>query len=345
MKKKFSAILLSICMILALMPATAFADTDQITISYEYSYGTLSEDRQAQEKVTDGEYFLIPDLEDCGPREFLGWQIKNSDDIDLYAPGDEYAPSKDMTFFAVYADYVTLNVPFTTTVKQGGEAAPGKADFSLEIVDAWGNVLAGSDDLSDVDVTASISTDGVGIYKGTMSITGPYSQLRRMLIEGAFVKQVNAGEKGWTYDDKVWGLLLSDAAALSLDDQLPEYVLSILPVLYGEKGKLTLDYNSNPLNEMSFTNVYTASGDESEVPGDPEVPGDSGDPGDSEGPTVPDDDSTEYTETVTNNDVTDSPDTGDNSSTALWIVLFAVSAAGVVDTGVYSRRKRNSQVK
>ena len=96
---------------------------------------------------------------------------------------------------------------------------------------------------------------------------------------------------------------------------------------------------------MSFTNVYTASGDESEVPGDPEVPGDSGDPGDSEGPTVPDDDSTEYTETVTNNDVTDSPDTGDNSSTALWIVLFAVSAAGVVGTGVYSRRKRNSQIK
>ena len=37
------------------------------------------------------------------------------------------------------------------------------------------------------------------------------------------------------------------------------------------------------------------------------------------------------------------PKTGDNSNFALWLALFAVSAAGVIGTGVYSRRRRSTK--
>ena len=35
------------------------------------------------------------------------------------------------------------------------------------------------------------------------------------------------------------------------------------------------------------------------------------------------------------------PDTGDNGNLTLWLALLAVSAAGVIGTGVYSKRRRS----
>ena len=39
------------------------------------------------------------------------------------------------------------------------------------------------------------------------------------------------------------------------------------------------------------------------------------------------------------------PQTGDNSNLTLWFALLAVSAAGVIGTGVYSKRRRSSRAK
>ena len=225
---------------------------------------------------------------------------------------DTYGSVYDEFFGVAYVSGVfdpleppcTLTVPFTTTVKLGGNAAPGETVFTLEIVDA----NAGEETYADVTVSASVTTNGAGSYTGTMTLTGPFQQLRNMLCEGAFVKQVDAGAANWTYDDTVWGLLLTEVVAFaSTDDAAPEYTVLILPATCEEteNGKYyDLEWDADPVDQMSFTNTYTKS------------------------TTKP-----------------ASPQTGDNSNPALWFALFAVSVAGVIGTCVYSKRRRSSQAK
>ena len=52
---------------------------------------------------------------------------------------------------------------------------------------------------------------------------------------------------------------------------------------------------------------------------------------------------TEPADSEPNTDATTSPQTGDNSNLALWLALLAVSAAGVIGTGVYSKRRRSAK--
>ena len=225
---------------------------------------------------------------------------------------DTYGSVYDEFFGVAYVSGVfdpleppcTLTVPFTTTVKLGGNAAPGETVFTLEIVDA----NAGEETYADVTVSASVTTNGAGSYTGTMTLTGPFQQLRNMLCEGAFVKQVDAGAANWTYDDTVWGLLLTEVVAFaSTDDAAPEYTVLILPATCEEteNGKYyDLEWDADPVDQMSFTNTYTQS---TTKPGTPE--------------------------------------TGDNSNLTLWVALLVVSAAGVIGTCVYSKRRRSSQAK
>ena len=230
-----------------------------------------------------------------------GWM--GSDGV-FYELGGVYTTDADVTMYAAWDKIITLTVPFTTTVKLGGNTAPGETTFELAIVD----VNAGEETYKDVTVSASVTTNGAGSYTGTMTLTGPFQQLRNMLCEGAFVKQVDAGAANWTYDDTVWGLLLTEVVAFaSTDDAAPEYTVLILPATCEEteNGKYyDLAWDADPVDQMSFTNTYTKS------------------------TTKP-----------------ASPQTGDNSNPALWFALFAVSVAGVIGTCVYSKRRRSSQAK
>ena len=230
-----------------------------------------------------------------------GWM--GSDGV-FYELGGVYTTDADVTMYAAWDKIITLTVPFTTTVKLGGNTAPGETVFTLEIVDA----NAGEETYKDVTVSASVTTNGAGSYTGTMTLTGPFQQLRNMLCEGAFVKQVDAGAANWTYDDTVWGLLLTEVVAFaSTDDAVPEYTVLILPATCEEteNGKYyDLAWDADPVDQMSFTNTYTKS---TTKPGTPE--------------------------------------TGDNSNLTLWVALLVVSAAGVIGTCVYSKRRRSSQAK
>ena len=245
-----------------------------------------------------------------------GWM--GSDGI-FYELGGVYTTDADVTMYAAWEKIVTLTVPFTTTVELGGNTAPGETTFDLAIVGAY----AGEDSYADVTVSGSVTTDGAGDYTGTLTLTGPDDQLWNMLCEGAFVQQVNAGEEGWTYDDTVWGLLLDGGVALSTDDAAPEYTVVILPATCDETDNgvyYDLDWEADPLDEMSFTNIYTKS-------------------------TTKPTESTKPTTNNTNTGVTTSVQTGDNSNLMLWLVLFAVSAIGAIGTGVYNKRRRNSRTK
>lgn len=241
-----------------------------------------------------------------------GWVDKETGAV--YALGGIYSTDADITLNPVFDKIITLTVPFTTTVKLGGEAVPGETTFKLAIVGA----NADDSQYADVTVSASVTTNGEGSYEGTMTLSGPSRQLKDMLCEGAFVQQVNEGKDGWTYDDTVWGLLLRQGIAeYSTDDAAAEDTVLILPVFCEEADDgmyYDLDWEANPVDRMTFTNTYTKSAQPAE-----------------------------------NNPNTGAldkvPQTGDNNSLALWLTLLAVSAAGAAGTSVYSKRKRSSRAK
>ena len=228
-----------------------------------------------------------------------GWIDANNTE---YALGGIYSTDADITLYPVWDELITLSVPFTTTVKLGGEAVPGETTFKLAIVGS--NVDEAR--YADVTVSASVTTNGEGSYEGTMTLSGPSRQLNDMLCEGAFVQQVNEGKDGWTYDDTVWGLLLwQGIAEYSTDDAATEDTVLILPVICEEADDgmyYDLDWEANPVDRMTFTNTYTKSAQPAE----------------------------------------NNPNTGDNSHLTLWFALLAVSAAGVIGTGVHSKRRRSS---
>ena len=90
----------------------------------------------------------------------------------------------------------------------------------------------------------------------------------------------------------------------------------IYPTLYEETDDGGLLYSmvdgANQVEKMTFTNTYTKS-------------------------------TTRPSENGTNTGTVTSPQTGDNSNLAVWFALLAVSAAGVMGAGVYSKRRRSSR--
>ncbi|MGM9603084.1 MAG: InlB B-repeat-containing protein [Faecousia sp.] len=290
-----------------------------------------------------------------------GWTDANGG---FYALGGTYSTDADVTLYPAWDKIVTLTVPFTITVTLGDNGVPGETAFTLEIVDA----NAGEETCADVTVSAAVTTNGAGSYTGTMTLTGPYGQLRNMLCEGAFVQQVNGGADGWAYDDTVWGLLLTEIAAYaSADDAAQEYTVLILPATCEETENgmyYELDWNANPLNQMSFTNVYTAHDHAytqkyNETDHWEECA--CGDERNKEahryGEWTVTKEATEteagakertctvcgYQETAEIPQLPVNPVTGDNSNLVLWLALLALSAAGMIGTALYSKRRRSTQ--
>lgn len=187
----------------------------------------------------------------------------------------------------------------------GGNAVPGETTFDLAIVGA----STDEESYADVTISGSVTTNGAGEYEGKLTFSGPERQLWHMLSEGAFVQQVDAGADGWTVDDTVYGLVMTEVAAYSTDDAGNYYI-----------DWDTIDWENDPMDEIRFTNTYTKTVTE---------------------PT----ETTKPTESNPNTGATTSPQTGDNSNLILWLALLAVSAAGVIGTGVYCKRRRNSRAK
>ena len=98
-------------------------------------------------------------------------------------------------------DNVTCEIPFTKTVKLGGNTAPGKTDFELEIFDI-GN--SNKNEYKDVTCTAAVTTNGAGSYDGKLVISGPADQVKQFVYEGFSVCEKNNNLPGWTYSDAVW---------------------------------------------------------------------------------------------------------------------------------------------
>ena len=126
--------------------------------------------------------------------------------LEVYVSGDATSPA---VFTNTYTENLaTVEIPFTKTVKLGGNTAPGKTDFELEIFDI-GN--SNKDEYKDVTCTAAVTTNGAGSYDGKLVISGPTKQVKQFVCEGFSVREVNDNLPRWTYSDAVWYVLPGEA--------------------------------------------------------------------------------------------------------------------------------------
>ncbi|MDD5913788.1 MAG: hypothetical protein PUC62_05845 [Oscillospiraceae bacterium] len=106
MKKRILSILLTLCMVLMLVSATAFADENYM-ITQNFKYGTRTYDgtdpheSPYQFVIPAGGSFTLATIEDCSPYELVGWKENGSGTV--YAPYTDIENlQSDLTFDAVY---------------------------------------------------------------------------------------------------------------------------------------------------------------------------------------------------------------------------------------------------
>ena len=136
----------------------------------------------------------------------------------------------------------TVEIPFTKTVKLGGNTAPGKTDFTIAVCDVNAHDLS---DYPDVTYTATVTTTGVGNYGGTLIISGPAEKVSEFVSEGFFVREVNDGLPKWTYSDAVWYVS-------------PEREIFPARMETTDNGDFyDAINNADAVGKMTFENIYT----------------------------------------------------------------------------------------
>ena len=191
----------------------------------------------------------------------------NSMDLRLHQPGnDVYYSTAEFTNTYSSTSY---ELPFTKTVKQGGNTAPGKETFALEIFDVGvSSMEAHAKDL----YTATVTTKGAGTYDGKLIISGPADQVEALLCEGFYVREKDRGADHWTYDDAVWhikpqyeqtsGQTVVNVPLVStntpLEATVMNYQLAIYPTtkMKGANG-IYYEDSETAVEKMTFTNTYT----------------------------------------------------------------------------------------
>lgn len=191
----------------------------------------------------------------------------NSMDLRLHQIGnDVYYRTAEFTNTYSSTSY---ELPFTKTVKQGGNTAPGKEKFALEIFDVGvSSMEAHAKDL----YTATVTTKGAGTYDGKLIISGPADQVEALLCEGFYVREKDRGADHWTYDDAVWhikpqyeqtsGQTVVNVPLVStntpLEATVMNYQLAIYPTtkMKGANG-IYYEDSETAVEKMTFTNTYT----------------------------------------------------------------------------------------
>lgn len=191
----------------------------------------------------------------------------NSMKLNLHQPGnDVYYPTAEFTNTYSSTSY---ELPFTKTVKQGGNTAPGKEKFALEIFDVGvSSMEAHAKDL----YTATVTTKGAGTYDGKLIISGPADQVEALLCEGFYVREKDRGADHWTYDDAVWHIKpqyeqTSGQTVVNvplaptntpLEATVMNYQLAIYPTtkMKGANG-IYYEDSETAVEKMTFTNTYT----------------------------------------------------------------------------------------
>lgn len=262
-----------------------------------------------------------------GDGTFTGWY---TDEALTTLYDFDSSVTENITLYAGFtsAPY-TVTASFSVTVETFDRGEPGETTFELETVNGRGEPV----EFDGVKVTASVTTDGAGTYPSTMSISGSIEDLRDMLIEGVYVRQVNEGKANWNYDDGVWALFLKEGiVALDADDDAaPAYSILIFPTILEETENgeyYKIDWNGGPVKEMSFINTY--AGNQAHIRVE-----DLSEP----------DESTKPAGGNSSSGDKSNPQTGDGNGLALCAALIAVSAAGMAAARLSGKRGKNGRAK
>ena len=227
--------------------------------------------------------FLLREKNDGKP----GWNYSNAEyaltfwydiadntmDLRLHQPGNDVY--YDKAEFTNTYNGTRYELPFTKTVKLGGNTAPGRETFELEIFNVGNRNLTNYGNL----YTAAVTTNGAGDYDGRLVISGPADSVEALVCEGFYVREKNAGGANWTYDDAVWHILpkRTDTEGSYIVDVDPplvnnlpadtqpetdanEHRLVIHATTWEESDNGGRYADSEALaDKMTFTNTYTRS--------------------------------------------------------------------------------------
>ena len=171
--------------------------------------------------------------------------------LEIHTPGnDDY--SRSAKFTNTYTENLrTVEIPFTKTVKLGGNTAPGRTDFTIAVCDVNAHDLSY---YTDVKYTAAVTTTGAGDYDGKLIISGPAEKVGEFVSEGFYVREVNDGLPKWTYSDAVWYVS-------------PEGEIFPARMETTDNGDFyDAINNADAVGKMTFENIYTSSGSSHTTP-------------------------------------------------------------------------------
>lgn len=177
------------------------------------------------------EYFVAFDIDNVTQEPMLKFYLNNEEEVPA------------ITFKNIYTENLTtFEVPFTKTVKLGGNLAPGKTDFTIAVCHV------GAYDLSyytGVKYTATVTTTGAGNYEGKLIISGPAELVGEFISEGFYVREVNDKLSRWTYSDAVWHV--------SQEGEI--HPAKMVKTDNGESYDVSND--AAAVERMTFENIYT----------------------------------------------------------------------------------------
>lgn len=145
---------------------------------------------------------------------------------------------------------LVYEIPFAKEVKLGGNTAPGKEVFELEIFNIGnGNAEA----YKDVTVTARAETNGAKKHMGKIVFSGPKYQFRELVSEGFYVREKNGGKSGWKYSDQVYQIQMERSENGS---DLENYIIHPVKVMVVQ-NEIVYEIMNESVKEMNFVNIYT----------------------------------------------------------------------------------------
>ena len=145
---------------------------------------------------------------------------------------------------------LVYEIPFAKEVKLGGNTAPGKEVFELEIFNIGnGNTEA----YKDVTVTARAETNGAKKHMGKIVFSGPKYQFRELVSEGFYVREKNGGKSGWKYSDQVYQIQMERSENGS---DFENYIINPVKVMVVQ-NEIVYEIMNEPVKEMNFVNIYT----------------------------------------------------------------------------------------
>lgn len=174
--------------------------------------------------------------------------------IDLLARNEtEFLNLYKNVHFKTEPIMLVYEIPFVKEVKLGGNTAPGKEIFELEIFDIGnGNAEA----YKDVTVMAEVETNGAKKYMGKIVFSGPKDQFRELVCEGFYVREKNGGKAGWKYSDQAYHILMESGE----DGDYSENIIQPVKAVMTPNG-IFYEPFGEAVKEMNFVNIYTVNRD------------------------------------------------------------------------------------